>query len=85
MMVRRAILRVAFLAEVVLAMFSKFPSAATWSRVACANHAGRRIALATLMLFPGVPENATLGVIGSQGSAQRTSAAGLRPPPLAVL
>src|SRR3569623_637940 len=75
--VRRAILRVAFLAEVVLAMVSTYPSA-VFHRERPAGGAGHSIARVSLNVFPVVPENTTLGANRfARSPFQRTAAAGL--------
>src|ERR1035438_8464113 len=85
MVVRRAILRVAFLAEVVLAIVSNILRAVT---VRLTGRAQARRPFNAVIDAGGlkrVPENACRANSPIGGAAQRTAAAGLRPPPLAPL
>src|SRR5262249_7872583 len=84
--VRRAILRVAFLAEVVLAILQKSfdryrPRLAG---LACPGAANSQSTLICVPVFSGECRLEP-SMLERRGSAQRTAAAGLRPPPLAGL
>src|SRR5689334_9592782 len=85
--VRRAILRVAFLAEVVLAISSNIlrqvPIAAGRAHLARRSNLAIDSDIVPVVLWrmPG-PEQ---GMLARRAAAQRTAAAGLRPPPLAGL
>src|SRR5215510_10893705 len=86
--VRRAILRVAFLAEVVLAISSNIlqqvPTAAgrTW---AFARRCKLAIDADIVPVFSSGSQGRSIFARRACGAAQRTAAAGLRPPPLAGL
>jgi len=91
MMVRRAILRVAFLAEVVLAMFSTILrlSSLGWSGLSAP---AVQLRDRRWLCFPGCSDvsrswrcHGWKPKCFRSGAAQRTAAAGLRPPPLGVL
>jgi hypothetical protein len=86
MMVRRAILRVAFLAELVLAMSQiSFGGDRSLNGRASARRPSKCVI--DDFVFSGVPDNAILckQMRLHDGAAQRTAAAGLRPPPLRPL
>src|ERR1700759_460017 len=82
--VRRAILRVAFLAEVVLAIVSNSLGGdrLSLSRIGASPARGRGRRCRCFGTFPRVPEPICSR---RQGYAQRTAAAGLHPPPSAPL
>src|SRR3954454_12490727 len=90
MMVRRAILRVAFLAEVVLAIAQNFLQrrpVAGMARLIDVDRRGRRgLGFQAFVKMPLAQQSRLCSEASKTAdAAQRTAAAGLRPPPLRVL